>query len=137
MHFHPWRRLRDLTHIDVRWCHLPDGILAETDGDTIWMDRRQSQRQKRSTLAHELAHITRGIPCSADEREEQRVEQIAAQHLIPLVALAEAIAWSMDENDLADDLWVDPAMVRARLDGLSDAEKAYIEDRVRAIEETA
>lgn len=137
MHFHPWRRLRLRPELEVRWRRLPEDVLGLTDGWTIWLDPRQPQRQKRCTLLHELIHTERGVACGTDEAEERIVEQITARHLIPLVALAEAIAWSQDEEQLADDLWTDVGVVRARLAGLTEAEKAYIEDRIAAIEATA
>lgn len=137
MHFHPWRRLRERPELEVQWRRLPDGVLGRTDGQRIWLDPRQPQRQRRCTLLHELIHADRGVACGSDSSEERTVEQLAARHLIPLVALAEGIAWAHDEHELADDLWVDVEMVRARLAGLSAQEQGYIEDRIAAIEVTA
>lgn len=136
MNFHPWRRLRHLTHLDVQWTELPGDEVGRTDGATIWLDPRQPQRQRRCTLLHELIHADRGVECGVDEGEERVVEQLAARHLIPLVALAEGIAWASDEEELAEDLWVDAEMVRARLAGLTEPERRYIEDRIAAIERT-
>lgn len=137
MHFHPWCRLRQRPELEVRWRRLPGDTVGVTDGLTIWMDPRQPQRQRRCTLLHELVHIERGVACGSDDAEERIVEGIAARHLIPLVALAEGIAWAHDEEELADDLWVDVEMVRARLAGLTEDEQAYIEQRIAAIEATA
>lgn len=125
---HPWRLLRQMPHLIVHWCHLPDGQVGCTDGTNIWLDRRQRQAQRRSTLAHELEHIERGHDECQVGAVEMTVEIAAARKLIPLVALAEAIVWSQDEHELAEDLWVDVAMVRTRLMSLSDEEHAYVED---------
>lgn len=124
-------------HLEVKWRRLPVGVFAETDGHTIWIDPDLSQAQRRSTLAHELVHVDRGIPCSTDAREELAVERQAARDLISLHNLAEAIAWSRNEHDVAEELWVDVDIVRARLAGLSEGEQYYIDQRIRDIEETA
>ena len=133
--YHPWRELRGMPHIDVQWVDLPDGYLALSDEDTIWMERRQRQAQRRSTLAHELEHRRQGhVGCQPPAIEAQ-VEEAAARRLIPLAALAEAIVWSMSHEELSLELWVDLGMVHTRLRTLSRDEQAYIDDVIARREE--
>ncbi|MCV2395968.1 ImmA/IrrE family metallo-endopeptidase [Actinotalea sp. M2MS4P-6] len=133
--FHPWRALADRPEVEVHLADLPDGILGTTDGEHIWLDRRQQQAQRRSTLTHELEHLERGHAGCQPAAVEAEVEAAAARKLIPLVALAEAIVWACCEAELAQDLWVDPAMVRTRLMNLTREERDYIENVIALREE--
>lgn len=114
--------------MELHLADLPDGILGLTDGDRIWLDRRQRQAQKRSTLTHELEHMERGHRGCQPPAIEAEVEDAAARKLITLTALAEAIVWATCEDELAQDLWVDRAMVRTRLERLTADERVYIDD---------
>lgn len=128
--FHPWRVLRAWPEVELHLVDLPEGILGATDGERIWLDRRQRQAQRRSTLTHELEHLERGHAGCQTPAVEADVEDAAARKLIPLTALAEAIVWANSEVELAQDLWVDLAMVRTRLARLTVDEHAYIEDLI-------
>ena len=124
-----------MPHIHVHWARLDDGRLGTHRGHRIWLDPRQRQAQRRSTLTHELVHLHRGDDGCQSPSAEVEVERAAARLLIPLDALARAIAWARCEQDLADELHVDIAMVRARLAGLSPGERWQIEDVVGRREE--
>lgn len=114
---------------------LPDGILGHTDWSTktITLDITMLQAQRRSTIAHEMEHARRG-PAHPDPvltaKDETAVELAAARKLISLEALGEAMAWSDDIHEIADDLWVDPGMVEARLQHLHPAERHYLRRRL-------
>lgn len=133
--YHPWRHLGRLAHITLRWTRDDDeldGAFAwfYVDRDEIVMDDRQTQVQRRSTLAHELVHAERrDEPCGSlvlDARQESIVSQMAARRLIPLNALGEALAWAYDEEEAADELWVDRGTLRTRLAHLHPSERAYL-----------
>lgn len=137
--YHPWRHVARLAHITVRWTRDDDeldGALGwyYVDSDEIVMDARQTQAERRSTLAHELVHAERrDAPCGSlvlDARQELVVSQLAARRLIPLRALGEALAWSRDVDEVADELWVDTATLRTRLNHLHPAERAYLKQRI-------
>lgn len=140
--WHPWRALRSRTHLHVHVEDLERGQLGQLDfnDDTIRLACDQTQAQRRSTLTHELVHDERG-PVPDDPRlaarEELAVELESARRLITLEELVVGILWSQDEVELAEELWVDVATVRARLAGLTDEEKRYVEDRVARREESA
>lgn len=114
--------------VEVVWTHLPGDAAALTDGGTIWIDPRLTQAQRRSTIEHERQHLLAGHGTACTPVLERRVEVAAARELISLSRLAHAIVWSQDERELADELWVDVDMVRARLAALTAAERAYIDD---------
>lgn len=102
------------------------GLLGRTDGNVITLHPHQSQAQRRCTLQHELVHHARGTEHGHDDAEERHVEQVAARILIPMGMLLDKLRWTRDMTELADELWVDEPMLRARLDGLSPGEKQMI-----------
>jgi len=137
--YHPWRHLSRLAHITVRWTRDEDeldGALGwfYVDRNEIVMDARQTQVQRRSTLAHELVHAERrDVPCGSlvlDLRLESVVSKLAARRLIPVKALGEALAWSRDIDEVADELWVDVDTLRTRLNHLHPAERAFLLQRI-------
>ncbi len=142
MTWHPWRYLRQhLPQVEVRWERLADGLLGETKSPTsVVLATDQLQRERRSTLTHEIGHVERGakpVCPRLGRREERLIDDIAARRLIPLDLLADTLLWTLDESELAEDLWVSEHMVRVRLKTLTEAEKDYIERRIAAKEEVA
>lgn len=134
----PWRHLRTRFR-DVRVYELElDGDLlgcVDLDRRLIWLDSRLTQAEQRSTLAHELGHLERGSICSpgAQTAEERAVEEWAAVRLIDAHALARALQWSCRVEEIADELWVDEHLVRARFRALTDEEQDLL---LAAIEKT-
>jgi hypothetical protein len=127
----PWRYLHT-AHRDVLVyeAELPGDLLAWVDLDRrmIWLDSRLTQAEKRSSLAHEIGHLERGSCCdpAREAAEEQVVEEWAARRLIDAHALARALQWSRHLDEVADELWVDEHLVRARLRTLTDAEQDVV-----------
>lgn len=130
--YHPWRMLRGLDDWLLEWDQLPEGISGEINWPThtITIDPRLSQAQRRCTLAHELEHVVRGP--GGGPREEREVEGMAARRLVELDALVDAVRWSPWPDEVADELWIDRAMLDARLSGLAPWEMTYITDRIDA-----
>lgn len=129
--YHPWRALRGLPHITLRWAVAEER--GSFDGHTITLHPLLTQAERRSTLAHELVHLERGpAPPHLAGREELLVEEIAARRLVDLDDLADAIVWhdGHAHDDMADDLWVDRAILLARIRTLTEEERAYIEQIV-------
>lgn len=134
--YSPWRHLRSLVHLRLDFTdddHLLDGADARYYAtiDRILMDRRlETQVERRSVLAHELGHAIRGdLPCgdeTLDARQEALVEQWAARKLIDLPALADALRWSDDPDEVAETLWVTPELLEARLRHLHPSEVAHL-----------
>lgn len=131
---HPWRRLRSLTGWTLIWDrYAPDLGVTDWAARTITMRPGGSQAQRRSTLAHELAHVERG-PVLDDPvlaaREDRRCDMVAARALIDLSALISAAQWSQWPAEIAEECWVDLPTLQARVTCLSDSERARIEAAV-------
>lgn len=133
--YHPWRRFRGLTAWALQQTVLPSGVHGLTDWltGTVSIELGLTQAERRCTLAHELVHIERG-PVPADPwlaaREESQVERVMARRLIDIHDLGEALAWSRHDVEVADELWVDTATLRARINTLTADERAYLEARL-------
>lgn len=124
--FHPWHRLRSLSNIDLSWRRTP-GRLGETDGaQVIRLHPDQLQVQRRCTLAHELAHVELGHTDGASPAQERAARMLAARWLVDLDQLLAALRWADDLATVADECWVDEETLMARLDGLTDGERAQI-----------
>jgi Zn-dependent peptidase ImmA (M78 family) len=129
--FHPWRRLRARPDVEVFYRDLRGRRLAATDGaEVIVMSPDLSQAQRRSTIAHELAHIELGHVDGCSSAEEEAARQLAARWLVSLDALAEAMAWARSLEELAEELWVDVDTVRTRLAHLHPAERHHLRARL-------
>ena len=138
--WHPWQVARAAL-IDVRREKLEvAGAWDPDQPDIIWLDQDLGQAGRRSTLTHELIHRQRGDEAGCtpwhDRHQERRVDFEAARQLIPLDAFVDALLWGQDEHELADELWVDVATVRARIEGLSTNEFRLIDERLWAAEGT-
>lgn len=129
--FDPWGELDRLPGWRVEWTRGLRGLGSTKFADrTITLDARLGRRDERCVLSHELVHAERGpFPRWLRPREERLVSSIAARRLIPLDALGEALAWSLDAHIVADELDVDLPTLHARLAALGPAERAYLTER--------
>lgn len=94
-----------------------------------------TQAERRCTIAHETEHIMRGVvPDWCWPREERAVDRAASRKLITIAALADALAWTQDPAEAAEELWVDVAMLLARLANLTEAEGRELSRRLDLIE---
>jgi Zn-dependent peptidase ImmA (M78 family) len=143
MTYHPYRELAARPHLTLGLCPLPAGQDARwyPASQTILLGTHLGQSSRRSALAHELAHVDLGH-CGLDgsqdaAKQEREADDLAARRLIGLDDLVEALLWSQDEHELAEWLWVDVDIIRARLTSLSDQERNEIEKRLWAQEASA
>lgn len=130
--WHPWRHLREYAAIELHWADMDHQMgVIEFAGPTITLTTGMTQAERRSTLTHELVHYERG-PCHPDHttREEAAVDREAAKRLIGIRELGEALAWSTDATEIAEELWVDVATIKARMTYLHPAERAYLKRRL-------
>lgn len=120
MTFHPWRRLRSRDHLTVEWTPQPLGRIAATDGrNIIYMDPRLSQVQRRCAITHEQVHIDLGHTGGCDSRDEAKTREITARLLIDMGDLLSAYRWAEHLDEVADELWVTPQVLRDRIDNLT------------------
>ena len=131
--WHPWRALRHLSEVRLEWQDV-DHEMGHYDfaEDCITITVGMTQAERRSTLTHELIHRERGpVPSHLLEKEEGIVRDLTARRLIPMHALVEAMLWSINEYEIADEVWADVAVVRDRLTGLSEAERDELDATLR------
>src|SRR3954451_18977213 len=112
-------RLQDVL---VAFTDLPSGRgWWEPDEKVLLLDRRQSRREMRCTLAHELEHIMRGdydlslASPILHARQEVAACASASRRLIPMARLIDALLWSQDEYELSEELNVDVDTLQMRL----------------------
>lgn len=136
--WHPWRALSRRPDISLRWHAAPGRLGSWCERTrTVTLHPGQSQAERRSSLSHEMIHAERGHAGPCTGTVERQVDAEAARRLISDDALVDALLWSQDEHELAEELWCDVATVRARLADLTDAEKDTIERRIAAREDAA
>lgn len=124
--YHPWRDLRRRDIIITWHDHLPGGIHSATDGRRIVMARGLTQAQRRCALAHELVHIDMGHTQHMPPAIEKQVNRRTANRLIYWDTLVDTAVWATTTHEWARDLWVTPAVLHARIDGLTATERGLI-----------
>lgn len=126
--FEPYR----LDGWEVRWKPELDVL-----GRVVWaeqavdLDPDQDQPQERCTVTHEVVHLELGpISVGWEDWEERLVDRLAAERLISLDDLVDAMVWAYDVEELAVVLWVDEQTARTRLANLTEAEGRAIQARL-------
>lgn len=105
---------------------LPPAVLGCTDGTSIWLTVEQTVAEARCTLIHELIHLERGHSTCQPPDVEADVAREAAQRLIPIDELADALTQARSELEAAELLWVDVDTLRTRLAFLDDVERSRL-----------
>lgn len=98
---------------------------ADPDNRMIYLSKQLTDRQRRSTLVHEIIHALRG-DTDDDPETEAAVAQETARELVPLVALVNALSRTSNMADLLDTLDVDHGVLRTRVRNLTDGEAAQV-----------
>lgn len=125
--FHPWRRLRALGGLLLVWERLGPGVLGATDGRSlVVLHPEQSQRQRRSTLTHELAHVELGHEGGCSPEQEGAARELAARWLVPMDQLVDGLRWTRHVEELAEELWVDVETLRDRIRVLDAEERELL-----------
>lgn len=135
--YSPWGAIAALQDVLVAFEILPSGRgWWEPDQRVLLLDKRQTRREMRCTLAHEIEHIMRGdhdvsgVSPVLQARQEVAACAAASRLLIPLGRLVDALLWSQDECELAEELNVDEDTLRVRLVTLTPEEHAMIDERL-------
>lgn len=136
MAYSPWADARD-RHPDVHIarvdCQPARGAWVASER-VILLDRALNRAERNTVLAHEIAHVDLEHVMSGrrwfDRRQERHADTLAAERLVDLERLADALRWALCPEEVAAELDVTVEVVRRRVRGLSDEEKAWIEQRL-------
>lgn len=126
--------------VDVVEADLGEGLAAQTDGRTVWVDRDLRGPAKICAVCHELMHIAVGwlppdwMPHRAYwlAKVERLVERWTAALLVPAGALTAAASRVGIGPAAAELLCVDEATLAHRLRDLSPRERAELAAAVAA-----
>lgn len=125
----PWRTLPP--HVIVEFASLPPPDSGRSDGvSRIVLHDRLKQVERRCTLEHEKVHIERGDMGKCRPDCEADIDRIVARRLVTFDALADALAWSDQIEEVALELWVTPKIARARIAALRPTELAIIAELI-------
>lgn len=117
--------------MDVAWADTEQVACYSFRHQRATLATGQLQAERRCDINHEWWHHKRGpFPAAMRDREERLIEVLSARELIGIVDLGEAMAWTSDMAEVADELWVDLPCLWARLGSLSPEERAYLDERV-------
>lgn len=104
----------------------------------IVVDKDLLQAERRCVLAHELIHAENRDDCIPSawltEKHERDVDREAARRLIPVERLIDALLWTHNPFELAEELHVDEDTLRTRVACLTPPERERI---VRRLTEAA
>jgi hypothetical protein len=134
-HYDPWRDVADnWPDLEITVKPLQGDLLGTVDWPVIALRAGTSAAQMRCTLAHELVHLERGIrECGPwADREELAVHSEVALRLIPIEALADAVAelgGTEPRGALASLLHVDSETIELRLSLLTRRERRIVRAR--------
>ena len=116
-----------MTHVVVEWIRPHPRAPGATNGaDVIWLDPRLSQVERRCVLTHELVHLEYGHRGCQPPAVEHVVRVRTAERLVELEDLAAAVKWTVDPDELAEELWVTPMVLQDRVAALSASEVAAL-----------
>lgn len=96
--WHPWRALRERTHLRLVWSRLPEGpggrLIDDGRDRVVVLDPRLGRCDRNAVLAHELVHDERNVlylpstPPAIVQKEEAIVNREVARRLVPMMLLA-------------------------------------------------
>lgn len=137
----PWNPFDALGSIYLEdTVELADDTAGLTDGETIWLNPTLTMVGRRCTLAHELVHIERGplrdLAPEALEREEKKVDRIAAHRLAPTEHVVDAVVWAQGAerlSEIAEETGLDVNFAHIRLSTVTDEERHHINDALEKL----
>lgn len=139
MGYSPWT--------DARERH-PDVAIARADLDpargawipaerVILIDGGLRPAERDVVLAHEIAHLDLDHERTGhgwfDQRQERQADQLACVRLVTLEQLARLLQWASCVEEIAVELGVTVETVRRRVDLLTEAERAWLAQRLASV----
>lgn len=137
----PYALLAGMPHLTLEILRLPDDEMGRwiPSRQTILLDDRLNQAERRCTLVHEMVHHLdgdhTGLPQDLADLQERLCRDRTARLLINMPALLEAILWSEHEDEIADYLWVDVPTLWDRMEHLTVEERNFLTTRLREARE--
>lgn len=133
--FHPWRRISATPEMNVKFTKEPVTSCYNFRHQRATIASDGLQADRRCDANHEWHHHDRGpLPAGSTKQdrdlEERIIEVISARELITIEALGEAMAWTSDMAEVAEELWVDLPCLWARLSSLTLEERTFLDRRV-------
>lgn len=133
--YSPWNDAAQ-RHPDVRIgrvdCRPARGAWIPSER-VILLDKTLMRAERNTVLAHEIAHVDLHHVMTGrrwfDRRQERQADALAAERLIGLDELADALLWALCPDEVAEQLDVTVDVVRRRILTLTVDEKAYIDAR--------
>lgn len=128
----PYALLAGMPHLTLEITRLPDDEMGRwiPSRQTILLDDRLDQAERRCTLVHEMVHHISGdmlgLTPELAAMQERLCRERSARLLITITALADAMAWSEHAGEIADQLWVDEPTLWDRLEHLTPEEHAFL-----------
>ncbi len=131
----PWLALAARPHLQLLHAPIPERGRYYHDLRTIVLRTGLLLVEQRAVLWHELVHADRGDRqgCS----DERTCVRDAARRAIDLHELADALAWSEDRHEVADQLKTTAELLDARLANLHPSERGYLQRRLSMKEHSA
>jgi len=143
MNYEPERDLEmRFPHVQVELADLSPALAAVIPGESlILFSRELTPTQRRTSLAHEIAHLDlHHSPTPLQwfsRRQEAEADTLAVRRLITVAALADLVGWCATDAELAQQLQVSIHAIRLRRTTLSQAESAIVEARIACVEYAA
>jgi len=121
-------------HIERTDCRPARGAWIASER-VILLDQALARAERNTVLAHEIAHVDLDHVMTGrrwfDRRQERDADTLAAERLVDLEQLADALRWALCADEVAHELDVTVDVVRRRIRSLTPEEKAWIEERLR------
>ena len=131
--WNPWGDLRHLVEVTLMFEPLVGRKMGRTcfRTSTITLDSSLLQRERNDALAHERIHLERGPAVVGFEDADERAVQIeTARRLIPIGALCQALRWTRNVRELAEELHCTPETVVVRMTTMKHASERAAVRRV-------
>jgi len=123
-------------HVTVAIAALGPAHAALVGRSLLLVDPPLTESQRRSSIAHEIAHLDLGHTADVNpalaRRQELEADHLAAQRLISLSQLADVVSWCRDEQHMAQQLRVSSQSLKLRLQALSRKERYALDTRIDA-----
>jgi hypothetical protein len=133
----PWAALAARPHLQLIDAVIPEDGRYYHRLRTIVLRRGMSIVEQRATLWHELVHADRGDEQCCEKTERLYIDKQAARLAIDVTSLAEALLWSDDPSEQADQLKTTEQLLAVRLQYLHPSERGYLQRRIAMKESPA